>query len=343
MLHPKIYWKQIGQQMPNFTSTAGRQGVFDSTMTNGKGLTMFTRSDLRAIYNKLMYDANLGAPKASIGTGHPGLGDISLINGFQPPSLEILSAKREFTLNNKLNMVAYFEMWELVSLENQEVRPPKGMWEAELIKATPDATSNGIYGLNALYRNTIAPLVDDTLDITDPGLRPFKNMRNFFKNWKVIRKTKFKLEPGTSVIHNCYTPAFSIANNTLYDPDDPASGYIQDVTKAWMCICIGEKCYDNTAGIQPMSYAPTSINMKYEDSFVFRIKPRGRRSFNFITNTPDQFANETFDANGYQFPVAALPAIGGPALTRPRETIPHDMEGVEDSTTATTSADVGHV
>lgn len=323
IMYPTIKWEMIGQGLSVHDSAVGRQLVTDGDGISHTWSVMFSRANLQKIYQKIFTDAAFNPQERNnddAGTSDnrnntvPG-GLFDLVDVSQLPSLRCYGYKRELTFTNPLNTVAYIELWEIV-VKDDLTDSFRTDWVHALDKDTGNDNFVGNYGLNALSRNTADPKVDATYSYTDPGFRPWKRLKALWNNHKVLKKTRYKLEPSSSVQHVVYVPGFTISQNRLFSEHQDKTR-IKDLTIEILMFTIGEKCYDDTAGHQFNSYMPSKITVAHRDKMIVKMRPLGRKMFRFTTNDAPNFAAGSFDPAGAWHPQAAIPRLAIPGYAAP--------------------------
>jgi len=224
------------------------------------------------------------------------------------------------------------ECWEYVSKDDFDgANAANQLFQNELNnKATAYnlASAAGGYGLFTMPRNGTFPTTDYTPTVNSPGIRPTKWMKSIQAQKRCVKKTRIKMEPGSSYVFRVMMPGFRIAQDFLYDPLREAVG-IGELTKELLWFMIGEKAYDNSAGEQGTTYATASIHIERMDSTSWRMRPKGKFSFNFTTRDA---AN--FEVNWDNSLVEYAPTdpnnvvVGIPRNAYMTEQKPEDMENI---------------
>lgn len=345
-MYPIVRWSMIGPSpVPAdfITSDIGKQKVLSDDAARD---FLFKRSDLKLVYNKLFIDGML-TPQVNDQYGVEGSNHIGVLKNNDPttndiykPSLQFLSYHRTYTITNRKDSVCYIECWECLSKDYQSGDFAQH-WTNSLTQATEGATRvDGVYGLAAMHKNSQDPTTNQTRAITDPGLSPWKNLKLLWKDWKILRRTKYRLEPGAHIDHVVHVPGFNLSHSTLYDQDHTTEN-IKDLTLNMCWKVIGERCYDNSVtGTAKLSYMPAEISIEYNDTMVIRMRPRLRKSFRFTTNHFAAFDSAFDSANAV--PQALAPTVAMPSFSMVHENY-HDKlvndgeytAGTENVTTAT--------
>lgn len=316
---PFVRWKMLGPTTPEaLTSAVGKQGLGSNTDDIDGWNQMCNRNLLQQIYRKLYTDI---AYQHSMAANQPAWNNTIVQN---MPDLACHGYTRELHLLNPLNTVTYFELWVCVKRKPQFItnNGPLKDWEDELVRAT--SNTPGAYGLNMAKSNETEPTTNSIYDVTDPGRRPYKPyMEDWHKEWKVIEKVKYKLEPTSSTTHRVVIPGFKLSHKELFD--DAVTSCISNVTAYLFPFIIGEKCYDNAVGHQRVSYNAGKVTITFSDTTAWSIRRRGQLKLDFETNYFDDWAAITPVRTSFH--EATEPITGttaGSAIAA--ETAPGDME-----------------
>lgn len=311
-MYPKVNWTMTGPVV-ECISNLGKQAIKHAERFSD----LLGRAELQLIYSKIHNDICM-APQVNLtfANNHAIKNGAPLTVDSYKPSLQCLGYKRVFTFHNRGDNVAYIEFWEALAQDHTDT-DFYDTWHANLQKST--TTTDTEYGLEALPRNVLAPTAEHTYNTSDPGLTPFKNMKALNKNWKLMKKTRYRLEPGTHDQHTIYIPGFTISHNALFDPD-LALEYIKDISLNISYKSIGERCYDNSDGVgstKHLSYMNTTTSVAFKDYTVWRARPRIRKSFRFCTNDPLDFELPYNEENYRAVAVSGVTAV--PNAAQPTE------------------------
>lgn len=339
---PLVKWKMTQASVYEITSEIGRQGVFTGNEANH----ICTRGDLKKIYHKLYSDNTFSFQVVSRSRGDPtnATGNVISIpelqstfasepTGAQPgrdyfgdrfPTMCCLYYTRQYTFVNPTQFTMYMDVYEwFPKVESLLLTEDASFeWSASMEEATAHPTgprnNMGNFGVDSFITNLVPPQTSMDYDITDPGRRPEKRLNaGLFKKWKINKTTRLKLEAGSTIKHTVHIPGFKIAYNNLYDTEmnDGGTQWIPDLSINTMFILIGEKCYDNTTGVQKGSYVGGEINVSYKDYTAWRMKPSGVKSFDITTHAIEDFGSAFVKDNYY--PVALDPAVAMPSARLP--------------------------
>lgn len=307
MFMPTVDWEMHNPQanILTLTSNTGRQGVYAG---NNCGVDMLTRGNLRDIYLKGYVDI-VQSPQVTVaaeGTGavnsfYSPHRNINLASMSEAQMVELAAIehgmptmifskyKRVFNITNVLTTIAYVELWEWVCVyDNGSNHNPHIMWNDQYVNQ--GTTSKGNYGLAQLPRNSVGPTSEMTLSSDLAGQRPDKHMKELFDNWRVLRKTKYKLEPGVTINHAVDLKGFQVGYSELYGHQSVGAVFLKNLTVYLGIIQIGEKCFDIDSGINGKAYCNTKLTLDYADYCEVSFKPYARKKFRLVTNTSDSFA-----------------------------------------------------
>lgn len=319
---PLIRWDTKKAGVHSITSHVGRQHVSINS-ANGRGVN--TRFDLQKIYRKIYNDicmspqlmaqlTDIARPQENVNTSQKllleGLTDAQISdlvqNDMEMPTLVCHSFKRTFELTNVLNTVMYVEVNEWVPKEDLSDDPTK-MWQDGLVRSG-SIDGKGSYGLTLWPTSQVAPTHEFTgYDTSMPGLRPWKTCKELWNAWYVLKSTKYKIEPGSSVKHTVVVPGFKCSFSNLWHKEKYDKLFIQGLTIFMQFIQIGEKCFDGTMGDQAKSYMKSDMHTDYHDRAIWSMKPKCRSYFRILTHPPEDFSVEVDQSSFY--PVAAVPTI----------------------------------
>jgi hypothetical protein len=314
-MYPIINWNMVANAV-RYTSDVGKQKFYAGGVDNA----MIKRDQMKEIYKKIFYDA-MQSPQVNLvgGNLHYVKNGIASDRDDFKPSLQCLEYTRVYEISNRGDNLAYVEMWEVLALDDTDSNFVT-QWQNNLTQS--DNATDGIYGLEALHKNTTAPMAEKTYDITDPGLMPWKGMRNLNENWRIMKRTRYRLEPGSHTQHTVTVKGFSISHQALYDADKSTERWMKDLSINVVFKLIGERCYDNDStanGTNHLSYMSTNCVFAYKDYTKWRVRPRLRKSFRFTTNSIENFNYETGDPAEPTFitsndvPIANAPITAIPA------------------------------
>lgn len=317
--YPVVYWNLIGGAALTNQSDIGKQLFVDDGAGDHR---IAGRGELQDVYNKLYKDLNIqtqiwhnGASgtysdtKGVISTDAAATDANNKASDF--PSLQCLGWQRTCTFTNVSQGVAYIEVYEYTCKEDIDstlkIQWGKQLIEGTLWRANTAANTYGsVYGVKALPSNDADPKDSWERQLTDPGIRPWKNLKCMKDEYKILKKTRYKMEPGSHINHVVNVRGFSISHDDLYH-NGLTQGMIRDLTVSVAYFQIGERCYDNDDGVQKLSYLTTDINYEYKDKTAWRMRPRIRKSFRFTTNAWGALGTAFNDAMAV--PVADQPAV----------------------------------
>jgi len=329
--NPIVNWVFNGPTAgPNYTtnpikevsSQGGRQGVvpygvWDGYIVNHPALRLANADDLQKIYRKMYEDVG---HKMVTNAGPMPYNESGASAQAYMPSLRCLKYERTHAFFNVRNTIAYLEVWDIIHKVDDPGLNPAFMWKEALVKAggntSSDPTNVGNYGLNQARLNSVPPTQEDVWEVYDPGRRPGPDLKEWHKQFKVLRKRKIRMEPLSHYKMVTTIPGFTVSQHALFDQDSIAD-CISNVTLDLMVFVIGEKCYDNQAGNQHASYVPCNVTYTYRDDTSWTMHKRGFTTLNWETNGPAQFEDLLNDPHY----VAITPAIGIPAGSAVHEEI----------------------
>lgn len=351
---PKVTWNMVGTGVIDEVSNVGRQEVVASNTI----FRICRRDSLRKIYHKLYMDncyqlqllsrgktndqvTASGADFVPLQGATDGIPsdpnnwatNYNAFNAEKMPTLCCYGYKRVYTMLNPSSTTTTVTIWECVPKEDMS-DSAKVVWANSMaqgtdpsLAGTPQLNNGGNYGLNTMATNKTAPTSEMTYDLTDPYRRPhYKYNQDFYKKYFVIKKSVFQIEAGATLKYTVNIPGFKITYKNLYDPLYAADDMIKNLTVNAMFIINGEKCYDNSGGVQKTSLMAGAVNIQYKDYTHWRMRPIIKKYFNFTTNAPDDF-NIDFDKDEY-YPVAIAPTVAIPTSMVPSVDIPTtDIEG----------------
>lgn len=338
MFMPYIKWDTHKSGTHSIVSTVGRQHT-TAGFGNGRGINI--RRDLQKIYKKIYtdicfapallastsdqvrpFESVWGSQKLDI-TGLSSEAISALVStNPEMPTLICHSFTRTFELYNVLNTVMYVECNEWVA-KDDFTDDPRTVWLAGLNKSGTDGQSG--YGFGLWPRNSEVPISEYSELTTDtPGLRPWKSMKELWNNWYVLKTTRYKIEPGSSIKHAVRIPGFKCSFSNLFHPEKHDKPYIGGLSVHVQFITIGEKCFDGIIGDQAKSYMNSEMHTDYNDKASWSMKPKMRSQFRIITNPPEDF--DVTLTNASVFPVATAPTILVPSGSVVTAQTPVDYE-----------------
>ena len=320
-MYPLVRW-QMFLKAAEFTSEVGRQGwVHDD-----QRCIICGKDELQAIYKKLTRDISSAPQGSRVGQGS----FQTVIKEYYPtvendylPSLQCLDYTRVYTISNTADTVSYIEFWECIPKLDCIFSFVKE-WETLLQKAAVGSTNtDGQYGLLAAQSNTTVPKVDHTYAIDHPGFEPWSNMKILWQKYSCFRKTRYKLEPGTSIKHKVVIPGFTASWNTLHNPDrESLVEYLANISVSVCMKIIGQRGYENHAlndanKEYDHTYMTGRLNVGFTDYTKWRVRPRLRKSYRFLTNYVNDFNDASFDEDHFHYraykPVVIQPVINSAA------------------------------
>lgn len=323
---PIVKWNMTANAV-RYDSESGKQNFY----AGGADNAMLQRPQLKDIYIKLQQDGGI-APQTSIVYGPQHYIKSTVLSETHDPylpSLQCLEYKRVYEFSNRGDNLAYVEIWECVARDHTDTNFI-AQWEAQLIRST--TTVDGVYGLQALNSNTRVPKVEKTYSVTDPGLEPFSNLKNLHDNYQIMRKARYRIEPGAHGTHTVYVPGFTVSHTALFDPEREDK-WIKDLSLNIVYKLIGERCYDNdntAAGTNHLSYMPTEVVFSYKDYTKWRIRPRIRKTFSFTTNSIEDFSYQVDGTDVYKsendVPIASKPVTAMPHSAQCVENTPEPID-----------------
>lgn len=293
---PFVTWNMNGPLAPiEIESDAGKQQV---TALSG-GDAVATRTDLQHIYHKLYDDI------AHTQTNAGPKPDYDADNIEDMPSLRCHGYTRQMKLFNTKDKTVYIEIYDCVAKKNID---STGNSRDQFVNSLrlETAIAPGNYGLHEARLNNTVPMVERTLTINDPGIRPNrKNSSTWFEHWKPIRRTRIKMEANTHYNYSIQIQGFEIPQAELFDGINTTDN-IPDLTVQPLVFTIGETCYDNAVGHQQMSYMDSKITIERRDFTKWSIKRKATHALHFETNEPRNFNGPTTNT---PFHLATDPAV----------------------------------
>ncbi len=294
---PVLTWRRYDHHKhnganQNMLALVGQQGVHTWDSTNTPNFfTMAPISDIRSIANKYNRDVapiSQGLSDAISGLIDGSSGTNNRVNNL-PPFL-CLGYERTYAFMNTHSYNCTLEVWEVTSKFRQDLdKHPVQSWSEDLTYST--AVGSGTYGLKAALSNVApkgtdaAPVLDYTKVQTDPGLRPGgKNGKNFSKDWHVRRKTLYVIPAGKNIHHTVNLKGFAMSHHELYDGFQDEQEMIPGISVELMCFLQGEKCFDETDNVQPMSITPASLICEFKEVHTWRSIPKWRTHMAWTTH-----------------------------------------------------------
>lgn len=301
-MYPKIHWTMNSPGVKQLSSGVGLQMTSSDL---GGYLQILTRGDLQMMYRKLFIDAQKNVQEGFNNTSTQNSA-YNENNATWLPSLQIEKYEREYTIQNCMTHTVYVELWEWLAIDDVQ-EDVVNNWDKDLSELTTTAVQ-GLYGLEQLPKNTVAPTTEKQYANTDPGRRPSRKLRGkTFENFKLLKKTKYRMEAGSHQKHSVWIKPQAVSQYALFGEDEEGHKMMKGTTVLVQAFLIGERCYDDTDGDQKLSYAAGKITFQFKDFTRVRMRPRIISNYRFETNAFENI-DLAFDSSA-AVPVAAIPAI----------------------------------
>lgn len=255
-----------------------------------QSLAWLTVEDLRTIYQKLVGDVSAGKLFTNLydappGTTHEMPQGHEYTHSDKWPTVYCHGYTHQLTMQNPNATTCYVELWTLTPRPDHDTMAvaPQDYWQYNL-----DHTGSGHipdYGLNQLPTNDHKPQHQILHNINEPGARPSNqgmSCNEFWDNFFLIGKARYKLEAGSSCTHVYKVPGFKITHEMLYR--EGTGHVVPGLTCLTMGFLIGEKGFDNHHGPQDVTYLDANVTMRARAFSSWSVKMWNRSNFRITTN-----------------------------------------------------------